>query len=198
MAGFLGRWLADTIRLGLALVLAVSAMQVPAVTDAYTLALQQISAEARRDIDQRKDVARRHYQWTDTVADSAVIAALRPLEPANAEGLQASVEREQVLRTTHDDLMATPALLRPLAALRDLVSDDAGGRRPILALALESHTPQVVIGSAAAIYGLAGLMIGLLLAQTLLSLLGSLVGGRRGRGMAPSSIRGQGGYTARH
>jgi hypothetical protein len=189
MARFLGRWLSDTLRLGLALVLAISAMQVPALTDAYTLALQQIAADARRDIDQRKDIARQHYRWTDAGSDSAVISALRPVEPANAEGLQLSVEREQVLRDTHDRLMERPALLRPLAALQDLLADERGGKRAVLSLAVGSHTPQVVLGTAAAIYGLAGLMTGLLLAQGLLTLLGAVAGRRRDRAPLPR-IRG--------
>lgn len=163
--GFLGRWLSDSIRLGLALVLALSLLQVPALTEAYLAALAQTAAEARRDIDQRLEIARQHYRLPTPQTEA--IAALRPLEPANAEGLEASLTREAALRGAHARLLAMPELLRPLAALRDLAPET----RPILSLALAQHRPTVLLGLAPAIYGLAGLMLGLLLAQLLLALL---------------------------
>ena len=39
MAGFVGRWLSDVLRLGLPLALALAAMQVPALTHGYASAL---------------------------------------------------------------------------------------------------------------------------------------------------------------
>jgi hypothetical protein len=172
MRGFIGRWLSDSIRFGLGLLLALAALQVPALTNAYTAALLQISGDARRDIDQREDVARQYYRWTDKTTDAAVIESLRPVEPANAEGLAASVAREVVLRGTYTRLMETPALIRPLSAAWDVLIDDRGAKRAVLATAVDSHVPQVTLSLAAAIYGLAGLMLGLLLAQLLISLPG--------------------------
>jgi hypothetical protein len=46
----------------------------------------------------------------------------------------------------------------------------------VLRTAIDTHVPQVVISTAAATYGLVGLMLGALLAQTLIALLEALVG----------------------
>jgi hypothetical protein len=169
MRRFIGHWLSDSIRFGLGLALALAALQVPALTHAYATALLQVAEGTRRDIDQRKDVARQYYRWAEALPDAAAVEALRPLEPANAEGLSASIAREDLLRRTHGRLMATPELLRPLEAGWDLVKENGAEKRQVLRIALETHVPQVVISSAAAIYGLAGLMLGLLLAQLLLA-----------------------------
>jgi hypothetical protein len=181
MGAFLGRWLSGSIRLGLSLVLALGAMQVPALTEAYTAALLQISENARRDIDQRKEIARQHYRWTETGTDTAVIEALRPLEPANAEGLAGSVAREQMLRATYSWLMNRPALLRPLEAAWDIMTDADAGKRAVLRTALNSHAPQVLLGLAAAVYGLAGLMLGLLLAELILAIARAMFRSRQPR-----------------
>jgi hypothetical protein len=85
--GFLARWLSDALLLGLALVLALAAMQVPALAHQYTTALLQITEDARRDIEQRKTSARRFYRAAGET-DEAVIAALRAVEPSNAEALE--------------------------------------------------------------------------------------------------------------
>jgi hypothetical protein len=169
MRRFIGHWLSDSIRFGLGLVLALAAMQVPALTHAYATALLQVADGARRDIDQRKEVARQYYRWTDALPDAAAVEALRPLEPANAEGLSTSIAREDLLRRTYARLMAQPELLRPVEAGWDLALNSGGEQHQVLRIALETHVPQVVISSAAAIYGLAGLMLGLLLAQLLLA-----------------------------
>ena len=58
MAGFVGRWLSDALRIGLPLALALGAMQVPALAHGYAAALLQIAEDARRDIEQRKAAAR--------------------------------------------------------------------------------------------------------------------------------------------
>ncbi|MFT8243288.1 DUF2937 family protein [Roseomonas sp. BN140053] len=168
MAGFIGRWLADSVRLGLALALALLFMQVPAVTAAYAAALQQIAEDARRDIERRKEIARQYYRLGEST-DEAVIAALRPVEPSNAEGLVGSVEREAVLRNTQARLLDTPPLLRPIEAVLDILADGRGDKRAVLRTAVETHAPQVVLSSAAAIYGLVGLVTGSLLAQALVS-----------------------------
>ncbi|MBV8400232.1 MAG: hypothetical protein JOZ17_16050, partial [Acetobacteraceae bacterium] len=59
--GLLARWLSDALRLGLALALAIAAMQIPAIAHQYAAALIQITEDARRDIEQRKDAARHFY-----------------------------------------------------------------------------------------------------------------------------------------
>ena len=47
MAGVIGRWLSDAIRPGLPLVLALLAMQVPALAHGYAAALLPLSPEQR-------------------------------------------------------------------------------------------------------------------------------------------------------
>ncbi|MBC9176404.1 DUF2937 family protein [Pseudoroseomonas ludipueritiae] len=174
MRRFIAGWLSDSIRFGLGLALALAALQLPALTHAYTAALLQVAEGTRRDIDQRKEIARQHYRWNEALADAAAVDALRPLEPANAEGLAASMRREELLRDSHRRLLATPELLRPLKAGWALATDMRTEAREVLRIAWATHVPQVVISTAGAIYGLAGLMLGLLLAQLLLSLLGAM------------------------
>ena len=173
MAGFAARWLGDSLRLGTGLALALAAMQVPAVTYAYEAALFQISEEARRDITQRKELARQYYQIPD-LTDSAVIEALRGREPANARGLEVSVAREGALRAAHARIAAAPALLRPVLAVWDAAEDPFGNKRAVLRTALDQHVPQVLLNTAAATYGLVGLVLGLLVANLLIALLGGL------------------------
>ena len=183
MAGFLARWLSDSIRLGMALVLALAALQIPALTHAYTSALLQIAENARRDIEQRKETARQYYRLPGGM-DEEVIAALRQAEPSNAEGLVVSIERARALRTAYDRITAAPPLLQPVEAAWDVLSDPRADKRAVLRTAIDTHVPQVVISTAAAVYGLAGLVLGALLAQTLLALLEAMArpwGGRHRR-----------------
>lgn len=58
MLGFFGRWMSDAFHLSLALVFAIAAIQLPALTSDYTAALLQVSNDLRRDIDQREQAAR--------------------------------------------------------------------------------------------------------------------------------------------
>ncbi|MBP0492806.1 DUF2937 family protein [Pararoseomonas indoligenes] len=168
-----GRWLSDFLRLALGIGLALAAMQLPALTAAYDLALVQSAGELRRDIDARKEVARGFYGLSDT-SDPDVIGALRTREPSNAQGLENSVAREDLLRSAHARLAGSSALLRPIIALADATDDPIGNKRALLRTTLERHEPQVLLGTAAATYGLAGLLMGLLLANLLLALLGGL------------------------
>jgi len=168
--GFVGRWLGDAVRLGAALFFALAAMQVPALTENYASALAQIAADIRRDIAGREEIARRFHRLDGSGAP--LVEALRPLEPANAEGLRGSAAREGSLRAASERLAAAPALLRPLAALRDLADDPGGTKRAVLSLATERHAPQLLLNAAALTYGLVGLVLGLLLADALLLLLG--------------------------
>jgi hypothetical protein len=177
MAGFIGRWLSDAIRLGLSLAFAVAAMQVPALTHDYAAALLQVAEGDRRDIDQREASARQFYHLrADT--DEALIAALQPLEPSNAQTLTVSVDRTRALQAAYDRIQAAPPLLRPVVAVTDAVADAKGYKRSVLRTTFSIFTPEVVIGTASAIYALAGLVIGSFTAQAVISLLGSFA--RRG------------------
>ena len=179
MAGFVARWLSDAVRLGTPLALALLAMQVPALAHGYASALLQIAEDARRDIDQRKISARRFYR-SDSESDDAVIAALRPVEPANAQAMAASVERARAFRDAHDRIEASPPGVRPLTALRDAVEHPSGDKWSVLRTALDTHAPQVVLSTAAAAWGLVGLVTGSFLAELLVSAAGA---GRRARGV---------------
>ena len=176
--GFLARWLSDALHLGLALALALAAMQVPALAHQYTTALLQITEDARRDIEQRKTSARRFYRAAGET-DEAVIAALQAVEPSNAEALEASVQRARALRAAYDRIESAPPLLRPMVAAYDAaIEDPRGDKQAVLRTALDSHVPQVTISTASAIYGLAGLVLGSLLAEALTSLIGAFAGRR--------------------
>jgi hypothetical protein len=181
MVGFIARWLLDAIRLGLPLAFAVTAMQVPALTHDYAAALLQIADAGQRDIDQREASARQFYHLkADT--DAALIAALQPLEPSNARTLAVSVDRARMLRTAYDRIVATPPLLQPMTAIADVITDAKGYKRVVLRTAFDIFTPEVVISTASAAYGLAGLVIGSFVAQMLISLFGGfarLAGYRR-------------------
>lgn len=182
MAGFVARWLSDALRLGLPLAVALAAMQVPALANGYAAALLQIAEDARRDIEQRKASARRFYRGAGD-ADEAVIAALRAVEPANAEALAASVERADALRAAHDRIEGASPLLRPVTALLDAADDPRGDKWAVLRTALRTHAPQVVLSAAAAVYGLVGLVAGSFLAELLVSAFGAAFApGRRDRG----------------
>ncbi|HJS85633.1 MAG TPA: DUF2937 family protein [Acetobacteraceae bacterium] len=173
MGGFIARWVSDAIRLALSLAFAVAAMQVPALTHDYAAALLQIANDERRDIDQRAAAARQFYHLkADT--DEALIAALKPLEPSNAQGLAVSVDRTRTLRTGYDRIEAAPPLLRPITALADAIADATGYKGPVLWTAFGIFTPEVVISTASAVYGLVGLIVGSFVAQVLISLPGSL------------------------
>ena len=166
--GLLARWLSDALRLGLALALAIAAMQIPAIAHQYAAALIQITEDARRDIEQRKDAARHFYPAAGDT-DEAVIATLRPVEPSNAQALEASVERARVLRATYDRIEAASPLLRPLVAVYDDFEKPMSDKTAVLWTTLETYAPQLVISTASATYGLIGLLLGALLAEVLIS-----------------------------
>ena len=174
MAGFLGRWLSDALRLGLSLALALAAMQLPALARQYAAALLQIAEDGRRDIEQRKASARSFYP-TAGETDEAVIAALRPVEPSNAQALQASIARIHNFQAAYDRLDATQPLLRPIMAALDAIEDQTGDKRAVLRTAVETHSPQVLLSTASAIYGIAGLVFGSFIAEVLVSVAGALV-----------------------
>ena len=112
-----------------------------------------------------------------------MIAALRAVEPSNAQALAASVERAGALRAAHDRIQAAPPLLRPVAALLDATEEGPRGDKwAVLRTALDTHAPQVVLSAAAAAYGLVGLGAGSFLAELVVCASGALGCTRRDRG----------------
>ncbi len=185
MAGFIARWLSDTIRLALSLGLAFMAMQIPALTHEYAVAILQVAGDARRDIDQREASGRQFYHLPPSETDEDIIAALRPVEPSNAQTLAASVERARVLQATYDRINSAPRLQQPVTAVLDLLADPKGYKAPVLWTTLDTYVPEVVISTSSAIYGLAGLGLGSLIGQIVVSLLGRAARSRR-RGLTAS------------
>jgi hypothetical protein len=200
---FLSRWFAEVLSLGLCLTGAVLAMQAPALTREYAAALQQVAQDARRDIDAREATTRAYYRLAapggavtardlasdlsrdlsgDPSGDEALIAALRPVEPANAQGLQHSIAHMQRLREAYDRIAATTPLLQPVRAALDVARDAVGDLRLVLRTVLDGAVLQLVLTQAAGVYALAGLVLGSLLAQAMLGTLrnlGSLAAWRR-------------------
>ena len=183
----IGHWLSDFLRLALGLGAALAAMQVPALTSAYDSGLVQAAGELRRDIDARKEVARHFYGLTD-MTDPGVVGALRQKEPANAQGLESSIAREDSLRAAHARMAESPALLRPLVAAWDLAEDPLGNKQAVLEAALALHEPSIGLSIAPATYGLAGLLLGLLLANLAVGLCGAMAR-RREKPGRPFTVR---------
>jgi hypothetical protein len=178
--GFVGRWLSEAVSLGLSLGFAFAAMQIPALTHEYTTALRQVAEDVRHDIDQREASARHFYNLSATTDDD-VIQALRPFEPSNAEGLVASLGRARDLHAAYDRIETAAPILQPVIATIDFIEDTKGYKPSVLATTFATFVPQIVISTAAAVYGIAGLLIGSLLAQLVISLAGRLSGRRRAR-----------------
>ena len=163
---FLGRWISDSVVLAVSLLAAALFMQVPAVTHAYASALLQVAQQARRDIDQRESAARQYYHMTaDT--DDALLAALKPLEPANADALAQSIGRARDFQSEYDRISASPPLVQPVTAALGVLRDAAGTRRAVLATTLATYAPEIIMTLSGAIYALIGLIIGSLLAQVI-------------------------------
>jgi hypothetical protein len=161
---FLRRWLSHSVRLGLALFLALVAMQAPAFTANYTSALLQVGNDARRDIDQREAAARQYYNLP-AGDDAALIAGLKPHEPANAQTLALSVDRAASLQDTRNRILAQPTLIQPLIALADAAHDPAGYKAAIWRTELQTYVVHLDLTIAAMIYGLTGILLGSLLGQ---------------------------------
>jgi hypothetical protein len=162
------RWLSESISIALALMFAVLAMQAPAFTREYAAALLQVTQDARRDIDQRIASARQFY-GIKAVGDEPFVAALQSYEPSNAETLALSLQRTRTLQGAYDRIAAASPLLRPLIAARDAVDDEQGYKSKILRTLVRTYSAQLDFSMAAAAYGFAGLLVGSLLAQLVLS-----------------------------
>lgn len=178
----IARWLSESISIGLALLLAVLAMQAPAFTREYVSTLLQVAQDSRHDIEQRKASARQFYGIAEK-NDDRFVAALRGFEPSNAETLALSLDRSNTLQDARDRIAGTQPLLRPIAALRDAFDDEHGYKAVIWRTLLGSYGVQIDFSAAAAVYGFVGLLLGSLIAQLLLStcrgLGGKLFGRRR-------------------
>jgi hypothetical protein len=166
---FIGRWLSDTLLLGLSLLFAGLAMQAPALTHAYSVSLLQVAQQMRQDIDQRETTARQFYHLNaDT--DAALVQQLQPLEPANAATLAQSLDRVNVLQTAHDRILAALPLQQPVTAILDAYEDPHGYKREVIRTTLATYAPEIVLTTAGAIYALIGLIIGSFLAQLVSSI----------------------------
>lgn len=163
---FLKRWLSHSVRLALALVLAIIAMQAPAFTHDYTTALLQVGADGRRDVDQREATARQYYAL-QAGDDAALIAALRAHEPANAEALARSVDRVNAIAAARGHIDASPAVFQPLVALADAAHDPGGYKAAIWRTELQTYVIHLDLTVAAMLYGAAGLLLGSLLGHLL-------------------------------
>ena len=163
---FLRRWLSHSVRLASALLLALIAMQAPAFTHDYATALLQVSADARRDVDQREAAARQYYALPDG-DDASLIQALQTHEPANAETLARSLDRVAALQAALDHVGASPAVLQPLVALADAAHDPSGYKAAIWRTELKIYIVHLDLSAAAILYGVAGLLMGSLLGHLL-------------------------------
>jgi hypothetical protein len=175
---FLGRWLAESVQIVCMLAGALLMMQLPALSHAYTVALLQVAQDARRDIDQREANARQYYHLPPDAGDQAVIDALRPVEPSNAEALGQSVTHATLIDATHAHIVAAPALLQPVVAAWDAIRRPETDKLNVLDTSLETYTPQVMLDFSAIIYGFAGFLLGGLVGHSVSALPGAVVAGR--------------------
>lgn len=183
---FLRRWLAGSLSMALGLLLAVLAMQAPALTHDYAAALLQVAREARRDVDERIGSARQFYAIA-VRGDDQVVAALHAIEPSNAETLASSLDRARRLQAGYDRITGARPLLQPIAAAWHALHDERGDEAIIRRTLLETYTPEISLSAAAAVYGLVGLLLGTLAAQLLIALFtgaARLVTSRGDRGYA--------------
>lgn len=169
---FLGRWLGQSLTLAAGILALALFAQAPGFAEHYMTALEQRAQEQRTDIAGRIDVARRFYSLPDNVDARAVLLHLTEREPANAASLRDSAQRLAALETAHRWLAEAAPLLRPLLALPAL----AGGNDAVADVAdsaLASYTPRLPLSLSALFYGIAGLFLGVLLAEAAVSLAGA-------------------------
>jgi hypothetical protein len=164
---FLKRWLSHSVRLALALVFAVIAMQAPAFTRDYATALLQVGADARRDVDQREATARQYYSLPAQGDDAALIQALQSHEPANAGALTHSLDRVSSLQAARGHIDASIAVLQPVVALADAAHDPGGYKAAIWRTTLQTYVIHLDLTLAALLYGSLGLLLGSLLGHLL-------------------------------
>lgn len=180
MIRFLGRWMADCLQLTCMLAGALLFMQIPALTHAYAVALLQVAQDARRDIDQREADARQYYHLPPNTADEAVVAALRLVEPSNAETLQQSLSRAAMFYATQARIAGAPLFSEPLAAAWDAVAHPEANKLDVLRTSFVTYIPQVTLDASAIVYGVVGLLLGGLLGHSLSAITGALTAPRTG------------------
>src|SRR5215475_9706267 len=159
------------IRLAMGLGLALVAMQAPAVTREYQAALLQLVRSSGQEITQRKESALRFYGGNPGENEEQFLARLRAVEPSNAETLAAALDRQRSLQASYESIESSPALLRPFEAAKDVLGGGGAARRDIAQTVLDSFSPQLDLSLAAAVYGLAGLFLGSLIGELLISAL---------------------------
>jgi hypothetical protein len=191
MIRFIGQWMAHCLQLACMLAGALLFMQVPALTHAYTVGLLQVAQNARRDIDQREDDARRYYHLPSDANDQAVIAALQPVEPSNATTLQQSVARAAMFDATQARITASSALLQPLTAAWDAFQRPDADKLAVLRTSVGTYVPQLALDGASLLYGLIGLVLGGLLGHTSAAAPGAAVAVSRRLRRAPRARGGR-------
>jgi hypothetical protein len=166
---FIGRWLGQSLTLAAGILTLALAAQAPGFAEHYATALEQRAQEQRMDIAGRVSVVRRTYGLPETADARAVLLYLTEREPANAASLRQSAQRLAALEAAHRRLAEATPLLRPLLALPALaVGNDAVA--DVAESALASYTPRLPLSLTSLFYGIAGLFIGVLLAEAVISL----------------------------
>lgn len=166
---FLGRWLGQSLTLAAGILALTLAAQAPGFAEHYMAALDQRAQEQRADIAGRIDVARRFYSLPETADARSVLLYLTEREPANAEGIRRSAQRLAALEAAHRRLAEASPLLRPLLALPAVAGSNAA-IADVADSALAGYTPRLSLSLPALIYGFAGLFLGVLLSETVVSL----------------------------
>lgn len=166
---FLGRWLGQSLTLAAGILALALAAQAPGFAEHYAAALEQRAQEQRTDIAGRVDVARRFYNLPGTADARAVLRHLSEHEPANAESLRHSTQRLAALESAHRRLAEAAPLLRPLLALPALAGGN-GAVADVADSALATYTPRLPLSLSALFYGIAGLFLGVLVAEAAISL----------------------------
>ena len=165
---FLGRWLSDALRVALILAGGLLLMQAPALSHDYAAALRQVAEAQGRDIAAREATARGYYPELQAASETELLAALNSREPSNAAGLEQSRARTTALEAALDRLDQSPPVLRPVAALWDLLIAPDAGKRAVAGQAIQSFVPAVQLSAAASAWALIGVIVGSFLAQILL------------------------------
>lgn len=186
--GLLTRWLAQALRLALPLMLALLAMQLPALAHQYEAALQQVAEAGRRDIAQRLAAARQFYPDA-AGSDAQVMSTLQQREPANAKALHVSVVRTEALEDAHARVAGVAAVLRPIVAALDVTDDPTGEKQLVLQTTIATYSLQIELAGEALFYALAGLLVGAFAAEALCAGSGAAVRRFRRGGKVQPTLR---------
>ncbi|HWK45397.1 MAG TPA: DUF2937 family protein [Stellaceae bacterium] len=163
--GLLGRWLSTSLALALGLGGAVLAMQVPAFTQHYLAGLQQAAGELDRSVADRLQSGRTTYDLVGS--DRETVAGLATREPSNAATLSRDLDRRDSHAAILAAAQAASPITRPIATAWAITTGPEGWRSPVVATALATYDAGIALTGAAILWGLAGLVVGVLLAQLL-------------------------------